>query len=1048
MKETRSWFFNGSKLQDTAISSSRGRPRVLGIALTAVWMMATGVMAQSRPVVTSSATAQGKVHAFFKHQVSASNAPTRFSAMGLPGGLSINAQSGLIQGTILGRDGLYNATVTASNAAGGGVQKLALTVLPELPVINSKLKASGRTGQAFLYQTTALKFPRSFSASGLPSGLGMNASTGLISGVPTSAGNATVTLRAINGAGAATQLLQILIAPPPPVVTSAATAQGKVQTSFRHQITASNTPTKFTATGLPGGLSINATSGLIQGTVTGRDGLYSASISAINAGGSGVQKLAITITASTPVVSSSGSAVGKVGQSFRYRATALNFPLSFAASGLPAGLTIDTASGVISGIPTAIDGIYNATLTATNAGGSGTKNLAITIAPALPVITSGGDATAWTGQFFRYQIAATNFPRTFTASGLPAGLTLNATTGLLSGIAQSSGNTTITLLARNGAGAASLPLRLSVRPPALAITTTSLPAGQTGTPFANTFFTATGGSGNLSWSLSEGFLPKGMNLNAASGLLSGTPAQSGVHTFAVRVADAVGQLDELEVVLAVDNPAAGTVVSDVLSALPAGSPLTQSAGNATCNFQYQSSGSTWIAEANEEQVFLASVTSSSGWRLGIGKGGQIYSLRGPFGETVPPQRADARWVDEAWQFVATNTDLVTPVHEFQSTGAAARRLAYPIQFFIHQSGIYQGELTGNSIVGSPTAPLYSPVLKKRWNPDTRTLSVVNWSQMARSPNVWKSGLLTYASYRDLGNGAIEVTNFVTNFGDQDLNFFNTPWGGARPSTLPETILSSSNGTWTIAPTGLYGSNTPLHLRNTGGWQAWVQNASQEQSGAMAVVFGNQTLPGVSAQEWSGFRRFLTYGLTHPGRDYAVSSIQNSIRLQPGQSLACRWHLVLGPFGETRTKASALAVHAGLWFPETDAAALATVWTTGGIPSGLGTGTPDLHLFAQPLPGAVPVFSMEDTRTGRVFATFDPYELCPTAPYPNPLPASHPQYALYQNRVVYYQYSSPGVLKELLGYAFPTQPPLERHIRVSLPGANGSLFLWVPAPTVR
>jgi hypothetical protein len=402
-------------------------------------------------------------------------------------------------------------------------------------------------------------------------------------------------------------------------------------------------------------------------------------------------------------------------------------------------------------------------------------------------------------------------------------------------------------------------------------------------------------------------------------------------------------------------------------------------------------------------------------------------------------------VDEAWQFVATSLDLVSPVHEFQSAGSTQRRLGFPIEFFIHQSGIYRGGFTGNDLVGSPTMPFYSPILKKHWNPATRTLSLVSWSQMARSPNVWKSGMLTYASYRDLGNGAIEVTNFVTNFGDQDLTFINTPWGGARPSTFPETILSFWRGTWTVALQGRYGSNSPIFARDTGGWQAWVKNSTQEQSDSLAVVFGNRPLPAVSDQEWMSFRTVLTYGLTHVGRDYAVSSIQNNIRLQAGQSLACRWHLVVGPFGQTRIKASDLAGHAGLWTPQIDASVVAPVWTTAGTPSSTGEGAADFYLYAQPIPGTVPVFAMEDTRTGRIFATLDPYELCPTAPYPNPLPSSHHQYALYQNRVVHYQYNSPGAVRDLLGYAYPEARATGDNVEVSLPGVGGvPLKLWVPA----
>jgi hypothetical protein len=670
-------------------------------------------------------------------------------------------------------------------------------------------------------------------------------------------------------------------------------------------------------------------------------------------------------------------------------------------------------------------------------------SLVIAILPQAPVIISAASANAAVGRAFSYQIAASGSPTRYGATSLPSGLTLNATTGVISGVPTIVGNATMTISANNAGGSGTKAFLLQVSK-AILINASEIPSGVRNQLYAGHTFTATGGSGgSVWWQVIDGFLPSGMSLGA-NGLLSGTPTNVGTFAFTLRVGQTGGFTDEVDVVLEVEDTNTELTKGDVLSAIPSGG-ATQSAGNTTCSFDYNPSGSTWVGGVSEENVFFASMNSSSGWRLGVGKGGQVYSLRGSFGEAIPPQRVDAPWVDEAWQFIATNLDLVNPIQEFQKGGSTQRVLGFSIQFFIHQSGTYRGGLAGNNLVGSPSMPFYSPILKKHWNPATRTLSLVSWSQMARSPNVWKSGMLTYASYRDLGDGAIEVTNFVTNFGDQDLTFINTPWGGARPSTFPETILSWQRGTWRIASQGGYGYNSPIFAEDTGGWQAWVQNSTQEQSDSLALVFGNRPLPTVSDDQWKSFFTILTYGSTFVGRDFAVSSIQNNVRLQAGQSLACRWHLVVGPFGQTRIKASDLAGHAGLWTPQIDASVVAPVWTTAGIPSSTGEGAADFYLYAQPIPGTVPVFAMEDTRTGRIFATLDPYELCPTAPYPNPLPSSHHQYALYQNRVVHYQYSSPGAVRDLLGYAYPSVRGTGDSVEVSLPGVGGvPLKVWAPA----
>jgi hypothetical protein len=169
------------------------------------------------------------------------------------------------------------------------------------PSITSPLTASGTVGQAFSYQITATNSPTSFNATGLPAGLSVNTTTGVISGTPTTAGNSSVTISATNSAGTGSATLALTIAPvqqtSPPAITSSLTASGTVGTAFTYQITATNGPTSFNATGLPAGLSVNTTTGVISGTPTAA-GSSSVTISATNSAGTGSATLALTIAAS------------------------------------------------------------------------------------------------------------------------------------------------------------------------------------------------------------------------------------------------------------------------------------------------------------------------------------------------------------------------------------------------------------------------------------------------------------------------------------------------------------------------------------------------------------------------------------------------------------------------------------------------------------------------------------------------------------------------------------------------------------------------------
>lgn len=80
---------------------------------------------------------------------------------------------------------------------------------------------------------------------------------------------------------------------PAPVVTSNS-ASGQVGTAFSYQITATNTPTSYGASGLPTGLSVNTGTGAITGTPT-QSGSFSVSLSATNAGGTGTGTLTLVI---------------------------------------------------------------------------------------------------------------------------------------------------------------------------------------------------------------------------------------------------------------------------------------------------------------------------------------------------------------------------------------------------------------------------------------------------------------------------------------------------------------------------------------------------------------------------------------------------------------------------------------------------------------------------------------------------------------------------------------------------------------------------------
>src|SRR5438874_9784106 len=225
--------------------------RILPLAL--VLVAAGTALAGPKPVITSPTAATGQVGVAFSYQITASNGPIiSYNATGLPGGLSVNTSTGLISGTPT-TAGTYSVTISATNSSGSGSATLTLTIKPPPPVITSSTTANGTVGVAFSYQITATNNPTSFNATGLPAGLTVDTSTGLISGTPTTAGTYTVTISATNAGGTGSHTLTLTINPPTPVIQPPFTATGQVGVAFSYTITATNNPTSYNATGLPGG---------------------------------------------------------------------------------------------------------------------------------------------------------------------------------------------------------------------------------------------------------------------------------------------------------------------------------------------------------------------------------------------------------------------------------------------------------------------------------------------------------------------------------------------------------------------------------------------------------------------------------------------------------------------------------------------------------------------------------------------------------------------------------------------------------------------------
>jgi putative Ig domain-containing protein/IPT/TIG domain-containing protein len=440
--------------------------------------------------------------------------------------------------------------VTVKNSTGSASNAVTFTIVatPTISSLNPTCATPGGAGFTLTVNGTNFVSGSTVKWNGTALATTVVSSTQLTATVPASliaaAGTASITVVSCQ----ATSNAQTFTITNTPVITSPLTVCATVGAAVSYTISATNNPTSFSATPLPPGLSVNTSTGVISGTPT-TAGTTNVTITASN-GATSCNRASATLVitvGNTPAITSPLTACGTVGVAFSYTITATNNPTSFSASPLPAGLTVNTSTGVISGTPTGA-GTTNVTISASNGTSpciyTGSATLVITIS-ARPTISSI-DPTCVTpgGPQFTLTVNGTNFVSTSTVNwnGSPLTTSFVSSTQVTATVPAiliaNAGTASITVLNPACSGATSTPVTLTIgNTPA--ITSPLSATGQIGVAFSYTI-TATNTNNGTTYCASP--LPPGLSLGSGQNrnLISGTPTTAGTTNVTIKVFNGAG----------------------------------------------------------------------------------------------------------------------------------------------------------------------------------------------------------------------------------------------------------------------------------------------------------------------------------------------------------------------------------------------------------------------------------------------------------------------------------------------------------------------------
>ena len=327
-----------------------------------------------------------------------------------------------------------------------------------------------------------------------------------------------------------------------PEITSDPIETAMVGVEYVYDVEATNSP-QFFLTKAPEGMTIETSSGLIRWTPQ-KAGSYEVSVTATALLGSDTQEFVLVVSdpAEAPVIISTPVTSARAGVEYQYDVNATGVPdPTYALTTAPNGMTIDPATGLITWTPDTANEV-NVVVQASNAAGATTQSFAIAVAAAFapPDIVSTAVTTVVLGQPYRYDVQANGNPApTYVLEEAPAGMTIDAVTGVITWSPNAVGTYAVAIEASNTQGTDDQSFSIIVSLPLTEPTITSSPSLEATVGQNYSYVVSATGNPTPTFALTAG--PPGMTLDATSGQIAWTPAAAGSFNVSIRASNSQGE---------------------------------------------------------------------------------------------------------------------------------------------------------------------------------------------------------------------------------------------------------------------------------------------------------------------------------------------------------------------------------------------------------------------------------------------------------------------------------------------------------------------------